>query len=151
MKCPWYWWLKAIISECPNQVLAGIGNNASNYDVSLLLASAHTLELDDTSSDGIVGLDDMHVDDDDDDDDTSRSKEIGDETDGNEGSEEEVQIVTKGGAKCKAVVLEEAKPVVTAKKTAPQKGKSSPATVSQSALKKSKMGATEKMNVVMCS
>jgi hypothetical protein len=150
MKCPWYWQLKAIISERPNQVPAGIGNNASNYDVSLLLGSAHTSELGDTSSDGIVGLDDMHVDDGDDDgdDDTGRSKEIGDETDGNEGSEEEVQIVTEGGAKRKVVVLEEAKPVVTAKKTAPQKGKSTPATVSQTASKKSKTGATERMNAV---
>ena len=125
MKCPWYWQLKAIISERPNQVPVGIGNNASNYDVSLLLASAHTLELGDTSSDGIIDFDDtQHVDGDGDD---TGSKEVGNESQtddglGDEGSEEEVQVVTKVSAKCKAAVLEEAKPVVTAKKTAPQKG-----------------------------
>ncbi|KAF8235969.1 hypothetical protein L208DRAFT_1253789 [Tricholoma matsutake] len=125
MKCLWYWQLKAIISEWPNQVPAGIGNNMSNYDVSLLLASAHTLELGDTSSDGIVGFNDMqHVDGD------------GDDTGSKEGS-----------TKCKVTVLEEAKPVITPKKTAPQKGKSTPATATQSASKKSKTGAN-RMNAV---
>jgi hypothetical protein len=148
MKCLWYWQLKAIISSHPNQVPARIGNNVSNYDVSLLLSSVHTSEFGDTSSDGIVGHDDTHGDEGDDDDDDTGSKEIGDESDGNEGLEEEVQIVTKGGAKCKAVILEEAKPVDTAKKTAPQKGKSTPAAVTQSASKKSKTGA-ERINVVL--
>ena len=149
MKCPWYWQLKAIISERPNQVPTGIGNNTSNYDVSLLLAPAHTSELGDTSSDGIIGFDDMqHVDGDGDD---TGSKEVGNEsheTDdglGDEGSEEEVQVVIKESAKRKAAVLEETKPVITAKKTAPQKGKSTPA--NQSASKKSKTGA-ERMNAV---
>ncbi|KAF8225238.1 hypothetical protein L208DRAFT_1506819, partial [Tricholoma matsutake] len=151
MKCPWYWQLKAIISERPNQVPAGIRNNTSNYDVSLLLASVHTSELGDTSSDGIVGFDDtQHVDGDGDDmQHVDGDDDMQDTDDGlrDEGLEEEVQIVTKGSAKRKATVLEEAKPVVSAKKTAPQKGKSTPATATQSASKKSKTGA-ERMNAV---
>ena len=85
--------------------------------------------------------------------DNTRSKKVGNkkhETDDglrDEGSEEEVQIVTKESTKHKATVLEEAKPVVTAKKTAPQKGKPTPATATQSASKKSMTGA-ERMNTV---
>ena len=81
------------------------------------------------------------------------SKEVGDEsheTDdglGDEGLEEEVEIVTKRSAKRKVSALEEAKPVITAKKTAPQNGKSTPANATQSASKKSKTGA-ERMNAV---
>jgi hypothetical protein len=35
-KCPWYFTLKGLISECPNMVPVGLGNNATEYDTSIL-------------------------------------------------------------------------------------------------------------------
>jgi len=35
-KHPWFWTLKEIISERPNLVPAGIGNNESGYDLNIL-------------------------------------------------------------------------------------------------------------------
>jgi hypothetical protein len=36
-KCPWYFTLKGLISERPNLTPVGLGNNAANYDTSILL------------------------------------------------------------------------------------------------------------------
>ena len=36
-KCPWYFTLKGLISERPNAVPVGLGNNTTEYDTSILL------------------------------------------------------------------------------------------------------------------
>ena len=36
-KCPWYFTLKGLISECPNAVPIGLGNNTAEYDTSILV------------------------------------------------------------------------------------------------------------------
>ena len=63
-KQPWYWRLKAIISEYPNHVPAGIGNNSSGYDLSLLLPPPHgnTSELGDMSLSDGIGFNEVLVD-----------------------------------------------------------------------------------------
>jgi hypothetical protein len=70
-KCPWYWNLKAIISDRPSVVPTGLGNNSSRYDVSLLDAtSSHpasefdtdVLDLDDETESGIYNEDEDELD-----------------------------------------------------------------------------------------
>lgn len=66
-KHPWFWMLKGIISERPNLVPAGIGNNESGFDISLLqtkdltpeAVSGYVGDFGESSSDGF-GLDNDH-------------------------------------------------------------------------------------------
>jgi len=135
--------LKAIISEHPNHVPTGIGNNSSGYNVSLLLPPiphSHTSELGDTSSDGIQ-FDEVLAGTKKDSDDGDESKEGSGLDSGAGEEEEEAQI----GGKCKANAFKEKKSAVS-KKTAAQSGKSIAAT--QPATKKPRMGV-KNMNAVL--
>jgi hypothetical protein len=42
--CPWYWDLKVLISQHPNVIHASLGNNASTYDVFVLMPGANSVE-----------------------------------------------------------------------------------------------------------
>lgn len=53
--CPWYWDLKAMISERPNKVPVGVGNNSSGYNTNLILSKAG--DLSDSASEPALEID----------------------------------------------------------------------------------------------
>lgn len=59
--CPWYWVFTPFILEHPNLVPAGIGNNTTKYDVTLLVPHVEPVNselevTEDTDGDQIDGL-----------------------------------------------------------------------------------------------
>lgn len=132
-KHPWFWTLKEIISERPNLVPTGIGNNDAGYDLDILMhgdlsETGGYLEESSGLSDGIgmgLGIEDEDA-------------EGGNEDEVNEGDtalrekKRKYQDADMDGKKSvKRVVVDEKKP------TAPRAGKSTPAEPSS---KKTKTG-----------
>ncbi|KIL54973.1 hypothetical protein M378DRAFT_18368 [Amanita muscaria Koide BX008] len=137
-KCPWYWNLKAIISDRPSIVPTGLGNNSSGYDVSLLEAPSRPSSEFDT--DMLASLDDETE--------SGFANEGEDEVD--DGDNQAVGEKPGGGKRKAAVVEEEKKPGVEAlegKKTVARSGKSAPAM--QPAAKKAKTGISKLEAVTM--
>ena len=132
-KHPWFWTLKEIISERPNLVPTGIGNNDTGYDLDILLHgdSSETggyLEESSGMSDGIgMGLE---VEDEDAEGENEDEVNEGDTAPkGNKRKHQDADVDGKKSAK--RVVVDEKKP------TAPRAGKSTPAEPSS---KKAKTG-----------
>ena len=128
-KCPWFFHLKAIIDERPSLVPAGIGNNSSGYDISVLIPS--TTEFDSTSNGS--GLDDNHEALKDKED-KGGSEEVIDK--GLSGSDSDEDVVVKGATQKRKAVALDSEPEKGIK-TSARKGKSIHAT----APKKSKTAA----------
>lgn len=122
--CPWYWRMLEMISDHPNLVPAGIGNNTSGYDMSILMFSggAQITDGDDTE----VGVDKAGSGSEDD-----REKEVNVDVDELLPSETEPMEEESGhSGKRKGDVLESAasKHLATrVKKTGARSGSSAPA------------------------
>ncbi|KAF8240324.1 hypothetical protein L208DRAFT_1234094, partial [Tricholoma matsutake] len=147
-RCLWYWHLKAIISEHPSIIPAGLGNNSSGYDL-LILDTSFASDFDPSDGQGYdidldnetqSGMADEFEPEDEGDNDLAEGNSDGDKEE-ERGKDQLARTSKVSTTKQKVVPVEEKKPGVDGKNTAACNRKSAPMT--QPAAKKIKTGISK--------